>query len=199
MVHWAFDSAHRGHIRSTPFQVMMSGVLARAISVPGSAGQDGKDVDRLNEVRMRGMVKELVERQDVLHGVVLWGVSHERRRSREAFFKGELTVFFPWEFVVVARPRKANKLVTWTNPWSVVVDGKNVCTVEYLMTGQTLKVHVARMRPYAEESLDVTEELVIACIQRKGELRTVEAINSGPLDDGSQVLIAWVGLDGKPS
>lgn len=48
-----------------------------------------------------------------------------------------------------------------------------------MVTGQRLEVHVARMRPCADESSDVTEESreVIARIEGEGELRMALGTN----------------------
>lgn len=69
----------------------------------------------------------------------------------------------------------------------MVVQGKHDCTVEHLMTEQRLKIHVARMRSYADACLDMTEEIreVIARIRRQGDPRTANEIDSGRFDDVS--------------
>lgn len=65
---------------------------------------------------------------------------------------------------------KDNKQV-FTGLRRVVVAGKNVFTVDELVTGRRLQVHVAKMRPYADAPLGVTEGLteVIARIQGERE------------------------------
>ena len=49
---------------------------------------------------------------------------------------------------------------TWTEPWKVVSKtGEPVYGVEDIVTGRSREVHVARRRPYADASLNVTVEL----------------------------------------
>lgn len=75
-------------------------------------------------------------------------------------------------------------------------------TVEYLVTDQRPQVHMARMRPYANASLDMTEELKegIARIKGEGDLLMADMINVGQLGDGSYSrLVEWIGLQREPS
>lgn len=56
-------------------------------------------------------MKELVKRQEALCENVLRRVAAQLARSREATSKGVLHVFHIGNYVLVARPRKVNKLV----------------------------------------------------------------------------------------
>lgn len=64
------------------------------------------------------------------------------------------------------------------------------------MSGQRIvSLHVGRMRPYADASLDVTDELeeVIARMQVECELRMAYVLNVGQLNDGMcDILVQWV-------
>ena len=205
VVQWALNAAYRERLRSTPFQVMMGGAPPTAMSVLASAGEAGWNVDRLDEESVRGMVAELVQTQEELHQEVLQRVAMERQRSRAIASEsaGVLEEFQVGDYVLVARPRKVPKLViTWTGPWRVVEKGKHVYTVVDVVTNQRVQVHVVRMRPYADASLTVTEELkeTVARIHGESELRMADVLNIGPLDDGTyNVLVEWVGLDGGPT
>ena len=203
VVQWALNSAYRERIRSTPFQVMMGRAPPTAMSVLASAGQAGWDVDRLDDKRVKEMLTELVRAQEALHQDVLQRVVAERERSRKSDSVGMLEAFAVGDYVLVARPRKVPKLVViWTGPWRVVSSGRHVYAVEDIVSGQRMQVHVARMRPYSDASLDVTDELkeVVARIQGECELRMADVLNIGQLDDGTyNVLVEWVGLEGGPT
>lgn len=61
------------------------------MSVPASTGQDGWDIGRLNEARIREIAKELEKRQKALRKAVLEMIATaERRRyyeeTRKAYF-----------------------------------------------------------------------------------------------------------------
>lgn len=61
---------------------------------------------------------------------------------------------------------------------------------------------MAKIRPYADASLNMVEELkdMIARIHQGGELRMAVVVNVGYLDDGSySALVEWAGLDEEPS
>lgn len=100
-------------------------------------------------------------------------------------------------------PRKLNKLVvTWTDLRPVVVQGKHLCTVEDLTTGQRLQIHVASTLQCADAHIDGTKKLqeVVARIQEEGELHMADVINIEPLDDGSyHALLEWVDIYREPS
>lgn len=76
---------------------------------------------------------------------------------------------------------------------------EHVETGEDLLTGQRLQAHVARIRPFADASSDLVEELkMIARINEKGELRMADVIDIGRLDDGTHnVSVAWKRLDAE--
>ena len=69
------------------------------------------------------------------------------------------------DYVLVARVSKQGKhrklMSTWTGPSRVANDGKeHVCAEQHLVTTELRDVHVARMRSYADDQLEITGELL---------------------------------------
>ena len=62
----------------------------------------------------------------------------------------------------VSRQRKHRKLMSaWTGPWRVANDDQqHVYAVQHLFTAELCDVHVARMRVYADDKLEITGELL---------------------------------------
>ena len=69
--------------------------------------------------------------------------------------------------------------------------------VEDIVTRRSREVHIARMRPYADASLNVTAELkeVLSKSQGEFDIEKVEAL--GLAADGEEyvVNVKWIGLD----
>lgn len=77
--------------------------------------------------------------------------------------------------------------------------GNHVYTVEDIWSGQRMRVHVARMRPYFDASPSVTDELkeVVARIDRECELHVADVLNISRWDDGTfNTFVEWIGVDG---
>ncbi|GMF19656.1 unnamed protein product [Phytophthora fragariaefolia] len=70
----------------------------------------------------------------------------------------------------------ANKLrIMWVGPYRVVGSAEYYFTVEHLVNGSTMDVHPSRLKLYADDSLNVTKEL-LDHIASQGTLLAVEAI-----------------------
>ena len=104
--------------------------------------------------------------------------------------------------MLVARVRKlgsAPKLVpTWTGPWRVLQGGSTHVYVVDIVTGETKKVHVVRMRAYADSSLvigaEVKDVFEISKHQGAYEMANVVDVGKDPERPGEyRVVIAWVG------
>ena len=68
------------------------------------------------------------------------------------------------DYVLVPRVRQPGitpKLInTWTGPWRVASKtGGHAYGVKDIVTGRSREVHIARVRPYADASLNVATEL----------------------------------------
>ena len=65
---------------------------------------------------------------------------------------------------------------TWTGPWRVANDDKeHVYAVQHLVTAELRDVHVARVRFYADDQLEITGEVLKVFHQ----LRTRASTTSG--------------------
>ena len=123
------------------------------------------------------------EQEDSRRDVVK-GVCEQREHVREPSGRGLLSMFEVGDCVLVARVRKPGrvpKLVqTWTGPWRVVPGGlEHVRVVEDIVTGETKKLHVVRMRPYADSSLVVGAEVrkVFGMTKHQGEFEIAGVIS----------------------
>ena len=89
---------------------------------------------------------------------------------------------------------------TWTGPWRVANDDKeHVYAVQHLVTAELRDVHVARMRFYADDQLEITGELlkVFQQLENQGEyhIRSISAIKWAASGDEFVVTVAWEGLE----
>ena len=75
----------------------------------------------------------------------------------------------------------------------------HVYGVEDIVTGRSREVHIARMRPYADASLNVTVELkeVFNDLKSQGgfDMERIEAVDLAAGSEGYVVKVKWVGLD----
>ena len=79
--------------------------------------------------------------------------------------------------------------------------GGHVYGVEHIFTGHSREVHIARMRPYADASLNVTVELkeVFNALKSQGEfdMERIEAVYLAADSEEYVVKVKWVGLDAE--
>ena len=88
---------------------------------------------------------------------------------------------------------------TWTRPWRAANDDKeHVYVVQHLLTDELRDVHVARMRFYADDQLEIAGELlkVFQQLKNPGEyhIRIISAIKRAASSDEFVVKVAWEGL-----
>ncbi|KAK1938300.1 Gag-Pol polyprotein [Phytophthora citrophthora] len=92
----------------------------------------------------------------------------------------------------------ANKLrVMWVGPYKVVGSADYYFTVEHLVNGTTVNVHPSRLKLYADDSLNVTEEL-LDHIASQGTLMAVESIlehRMNPDMEAYEIKVKWMGLE----
>ena len=86
----------------------------------------------------------------------------------------------------VSRQGKHRKLMsTWTGPWRVAIDDKeHVYAVQYLIPAELRDVHVARMRSYADDKLEITGEL--RKVSNKWRTRACTTSGASRLSSGLQ-------------
>ncbi|GMF38608.1 unnamed protein product [Phytophthora fragariaefolia] len=119
-----------------------------------------------------------------------------KRRER-----GEnLVNFTVGDFVLRSRVdvKHANKLqVVWVGPYRVVRADAHSFRVQHLVTGDELDVHASRLKTYADDSLEVTDEL-LEHISAQGILLSLEALKDHRWNDDMHdydVFIGWKGLE----
>ncbi|POM57759.1 Chromodomain containing hypothetical protein, partial [Phytophthora palmivora] len=90
----------------------------------------------------------------------------------------------------------ANKLrIMWVGPYRVIASTDYYFTVEHLVNGSTMNVHPSRLKFYADNSLDVSDEL-LDHIASQGTLLAVEAIvEHNPDMKAHEVKVKWLGLE----
>ena len=91
-------------------------------------------------------------------------------------------------------------MTTWTWPWRAANDDKeHVYAVQHLVTADLRDVHVARMRFYADDKLEITGELlkVFQQLENHGEyhIRSISAIKRAASGEQIVVKVAWEGLE----
>ncbi|KAJ0404393.1 hypothetical protein P43SY_007646 [Pythium insidiosum] len=82
----------------------------------------------------------------------------------------------------VDEKNQSKLLVTWTGPFVVTAALKNAFTVKNLVTGKESKVHSSRLKFYADDQLNVTNEL-IEHIAAQGVLLDVEELQEHRWND----------------
>ena len=95
---------------------------------------------------------------------------------------------------------KHRKLMsTCTGPWRVANNDKeHAYAVLHLIMGELRDVHVAGMRFYADDQLEITGELkVFQQLENQGEhhIRSISAIKRAASGDEFVVKVAWEGLE----
>ena len=107
------------------------------------------------------------------------------------------------DYVLVARVSRQGKRrklkSTLTGPWRVANDDKeHVYAVQHSVTAELHDVHVAKMRFYADDKLEITGELtVIQQLENQSEyhIRIISGIKRAVSDDELIVKVAWEGLE----
>ena len=102
------------------------------------------------------------------------------------------------DYVLVAptsRQGKHRKLMsTWIGPWRANDDKEHVYAVQHLVTAELRNVHVARMRVYADDKLEIIGEplKVFQQLENQGEyhIRSISAIKRAARGDEFDVKVA---------
>lgn len=99
----------------------------------------------------------------------------------------------------ITRRAEGNKLQSvWKGPFRVVgTKSKCVFRIQHLVTGKTMDAHVTRMKFYADDNLELTEELV-EHVSNQGFELLVEAINDYRYADQRkswELLLSWSGFE----
>uniref|UniRef100_K3X3V1 Chromo domain-containing protein n=1 Tax=Globisporangium ultimum (strain ATCC 200006 / CBS 805.95 / DAOM BR144) TaxID=431595 RepID=K3X3V1_GLOUD len=95
--------------------------------------------------------------------------------------------------------QKANNklLVTWVGPYQVIQADEYSFGVRHLVSGDEQDVHASRLKFYADQSLEVTEE-VLEHVASQGIVMAVESIKQNRWCDAKrefELLINWKGFE----
>ncbi|KAE9070151.1 hypothetical protein PF010_g26396 [Phytophthora fragariae] len=112
---------------------------------------------------------------------------------------GNLVNFAEGDYVLRSHvdEKHGNKLqVTWVGPYRVVRADSHSFRVEHLVTGEQLDVHASRLKMYADESLNITDELlehvaaqgIILAVNELKDHRWNAAIND------YEIRVSWKGM-----
>jgi hypothetical protein len=88
-------------------------------------------------------------------------------------------------------------LVTWVGPYRVVGVSQHAFRIEHLITGDQVDVHGSRLKFYADEKFEVTEE-IREHIAAQGIVLAIEKLLQHRYNDHSkeyEILVAWKGLE----
>ncbi|KAE9002974.1 hypothetical protein PR003_g16189 [Phytophthora rubi] len=124
----------------------------------------------------------------------------KQRRLNKKRQRGEnLVNFAVGDFVLRSRvdEKRGNKLqVTWIGPYRVVRADSHSFRVQHLVTGDEQDVHASRLKMYADDSLEVTEEL-LDHVASQGILLAVDSLKEhrwNEATDDYELLVSWKGL-----
>ncbi|KAH9107491.1 hypothetical protein AeMF1_017176 [Aphanomyces euteiches] len=88
-------------------------------------------------------------------------------------------------------------LVTWIGPYRVLECLPYSCVIEHLLTGKTQEAHHSRLKFYADEHLDLTEE-ILDHVSLQGITLAVDAFEAARYNPGSnqwELKTHWKGLE----
>ena len=175
VVQWAVNTAWRNRLQATPCHVMIGREPCTSFAALIEGDDEGFQFSPIDEDRLQDLVVSLVGTQEELLVGVLQHVDVDRRHHRARGSRGKTLPHFTvgdyFLVVRVSRRGKHRKLrSTWTGPWPVANDDKeHVYVVQRLVTAELRDVHVARMRLYADDKLEITGEQVEQQLENQGE------------------------------
>ena len=159
----------------------------------------------IDEDRLQQLVVSLVDTQEELLAGVLHHVDADRRHHRARGGRGKILPHFTvGDYVPVVRVSRQGKhrklMSTWTRPSRVTNDHKeHGYTVQRLVTAKGRDVHVAGMRVYADDQLEIDDQLlkVFQQLENKDEhhIWSISAIKQVAGGDDFAVKVPWEGLE----
>ncbi|MEP0580138.1 MAG: reverse transcriptase domain-containing protein [Marinobacter sp.] len=203
---WALNTSFRERYRSTPYSVMFGRAPRTDFSALVSESDGRWNVDVMNADLLRANVREVVAEQERFCADIRAAVAVSRDNKRkQAQGQVVLPKFAVGDFVLYARVRRQGAtpklLSTWTGPWRVVAaDHDHVYSVQNIVSGKVHQAHVARLRFYADATLNVTADLkdVFQHSFAQGECR-MNALVHVAEDDANEVivLVDWDGFEAE--
>jgi hypothetical protein len=162
--------------------------------------QETQELQTVPEVpEIEGYLAQLRESVQAMH----CDVEDQRLKQRLLNKKRErgenLVNFTVGDFVLRSRvdEKHGNKLqVTWVGPYRVVRADAHSFRVQHLVTGDELDVHASRLKMYADDSLEVTDEL-LEHISAQGIVLAVDKLKAHRWNSDIkdfEIAVGWKGL-----
>ncbi|KAH9088225.1 hypothetical protein LEN26_019605 [Aphanomyces euteiches] len=148
---------------------------------------------------VRSSLDELRASLQVLHKAILDKNEARATKAMIATANAEACNVCEGDYVLWSRVDENHHpklLVTWIGPYRVAQVNEYSLEIEHLLTKERRQVHMSRVKLYAEESFEVTEEL-LEHISEQGIMLKVSSISTHKLDKdaGEYVLLVhWEGL-----
>ena len=200
----ALNTAWLNRLQATPYHVMMGREPPTTFAALIEGDDQGVQFSPIDEDRLQQLVVSLVHTQEELLAGVLQRVDADRRHHCARASRGKrLPHFTVGDYVLVARVSRQGKhcklMSTLTGPWRVANDDKeHVHAVQHLVTAELRDVYVARMRVYADDQLEITDELLKGYqnLENQGEyhIRSISAIKRAVNSDKFVVKVVCEGL-----
>ena len=163
-VHWALNTAWPKLLQATPYHFMMGHEPRTTFAALTVGDDEGFQFSLIDETRLHQLVVPQVDTQEELLARVQQRVGTDRRHQRARGSRGKtLPHFTVGDYVLLAEVSTQGKhcklISTWTGPWRFANDDKErAYAVQHLVTGELRDVHVARMRFYADDQIEITGE-----------------------------------------
>ncbi|CAM9762043.1 unnamed protein product, partial [Hapterophycus canaliculatus] len=193
---WALNTSFRERCRSSPYSVMFGRSPRTDFSALVYESDSRWNVDVMDADSLRAKVRDVVAEQERFCADVRAAVAVSRDNKRnQAHGQAVLPKFAVGDFVLYDRVRRQGvtpKLMsTWTGPWRVVAAyHDDVYSVQNIFFGKVHQAHVARLRFYADATLNVTADLkhVFQHSFSQGECR-MNALVHVAEDDANSVIV----------
>ncbi|KAE9021062.1 hypothetical protein PF011_g5113 [Phytophthora fragariae] len=149
---------------------------------------------------VREAVGNLRASLDGMHREVATAKEKQTKRNQSNQRGARSVNFHVGDYVLWSRvdaKKQGNKLsVTWVGPYRVIGAKANSFEIEHLITATTKLAHASRLKMYADQSLDVNEEM-LAHIANQDIYLTVEAFTQHRkhATNTYEILVRWEGLE----
>uniref|UniRef100_H3H850 Chromo domain-containing protein n=1 Tax=Phytophthora ramorum TaxID=164328 RepID=H3H850_PHYRM len=162
---------------------------------------DSKELQEIPESEeIEGYLAKLRESVQAMHCAVEDQRLKQRLLNKKRERGENLVNFTVGDFVLRSRvdEKQGNKLqVTWVGPYRVVRADTHSFRVQHLVTGDELDVHASRLKMYADEDLEVTDEL-LEHVSAQGIVLAVDKLVSHRWNNDIkdyEIKVRWKGLE----
>ncbi|KAF0727840.1 hypothetical protein Ae201684P_004627 [Aphanomyces euteiches] len=147
---------------------------------------------------VRSSLDELRASLQVLHKAILDKNEAQATKAMIATANAEACNVCEGDYVLWSRVDENHHpklLVTWLGPYRVTQVNEYSLEIEHLLTKERRQVHMSRVKLYAEESFEVTEEL-LEHISEQGIMLKVSSISTHKLDKDAGEYVLLVHSEG---